>query len=140
MTIQILKDSKVNVEDIVRRSPVKDVQNASPILAECIAMSAVHWVGTVDGKPACAWGLVPPTILSERAYLWLITTDLVDQHKFMFVRNSQRFIEDALKTYPTIVGHCVASETRSIRWLKWLGAVFREPEGNRIPFMIKRTK
>jgi hypothetical protein len=140
MRVQILKDSKVDLDDIIQRSPVKDIQNASPALAQCIAMSDVYWTGSVDGQTACAWGLVSPTILSERAYLWLITTNLVDDHRFVFVRHSQRFIEVMLEKYPVIVGHCVIGEHRATRWLKWLGAKFGEPEGTRIPFMIKKSR
>src|SRR5205823_6185883 len=127
MNVQILSDNNVDISDMVQRSPVSHIPDAVPVLAECIAMSIVRWTGTVDGEQACAWGLIAPTVLSERAYLWLITTNLVDEHKFIFVRHSQRFMEVMLDKYPVIVGHCVVGEERSMRWLKWLGATFRNP-------------
>jgi hypothetical protein len=42
-----------------------------------------------------------------------------------------------LQRYPTIVGNCIVGEYKSIRWLKWLGAKFGRPEGNKVPFVIR---
>jgi len=96
--------------------------------------------GMVDGKIACVWGLIPPTLLSNKAYLWLLTTDIVAEHKFLFVRHSQRYVEEALKQYPIIVGDCLIGNASAMRWLRWLGAEFGEPDGGRIPFMIKAKR
>ncbi len=78
------------------------------VLEQYLTFSAKLYIGSVDGKMCCAWGVVPPSLMSDRAYLWLFSTDVVEQYKFLFVRNSQK-------------------ATRSIRWLKWLGAKFGEP-------------
>ncbi len=106
-------------------------------LAKCSDCTTTVWAGYVDEELVCIWGLVPPTLLSEMAYLWLHTTEGVKDHEFIFVRRSQRAIQEVLKMYPLIVGHCEVGSPRSVRWLKWLGAVFAQPEGKMIPFMIK---
>lgn len=95
------------------------------------------WVGTIDGELACILGLIPPTILSDCAYLWMFHTEAVKGHEFIFVRYSQRMVEHFLKSYSTIVGHTTVTETRSIRWLKWLGAEYGPQEGDLVPFVIK---
>jgi hypothetical protein len=108
------------------------------VMRVCVALSSDVWTGYVDGKVACTWGVVPPSLLSETAYLWLYTTDIIEEHKFAFVRHSQVQIQRLLEVYKTIHGHCVLGSASSIRWLKWLGATFGEPDGKLIPFQIRK--
>ncbi len=136
--ISIQRMSHVSLQDVLRRSPVADRPDAEIILRDCLYRSIEVRYGFVDDELACVWGLIPPSLLSTTAYLWLLTTDVVEDHKFLFVRHSQRWIEQALKTYPTIIGDAVAGNDRGIRWLRWLGAEFGEPEGKRIRFMIRK--
>lgn len=104
----------------------------------CLKMSVVIWAGFIDGGLACIWGIIPPTLMSYQAYLWLYTTDLIKEHQFILVRHSQIAIEEILKEYPSIVGHAIMGSDKSIRWLRWLGARFGEPQGAAIPFRIER--
>src|SRR5215469_12550853 len=113
---------QINISDILRRSAVQFVAGAERTLVNCIAISNPWCAGMVDGKVACIFGLVPPTLLSNRAYIWLLTTDLVEENKFLFVRYSQRFIEAALEKFPELYGHVDVREERSLRWLRLLGA------------------
>lgn len=103
----------------------------------CVLRSTAMWVGLIDGALACVWGLVPPTLLSSQAYLWLHTTDVMKGHEFMFVRRSQIGVAEMLKMYPVIVGHAEVRNTRAIKWIKWLGGTFGEPDGRLIPFTIR---
>lgn len=108
----------------------------SKTLDACLGFATHLWIGEINDKIACAWGLVPPSLLSDEAYLWLFSTSAVDEHKFIFVRYSQRLIEEMLRIYPTIVGVTDAKAVDSIRWLKWLGAKFGPPQGKYLPFTI----
>ena len=111
--------------------------NAQMIMADALSQSTRVWVGMDDGKVAAFWGIMLPTLISDRAYLWLYTTPVLDNHKFVFVRQSQVWIKETLKEFPLIVGHALSGEDKSIRWLKWLGAKFLHPEGRLIPFEIR---
>lgn len=104
----------------------------------CYLMSVAIWVGLIDDKLACIWGLVPPSLMSNQAYLWLYTTDLIKEHQFILVRHSQMVMECLLNQYPTIVGHATIGDKKAIRWLKWLGAEFGYPQGTGLPFRIKK--
>ena len=95
------------------------------------------WLGYAEGQVQCLWGIVSPTLLSDRAYLWLYTTEHLHNHVFLLVRHSQRVVQDILKDFPTIAGHCEVHATKSIRWLRWLGATFGEPQGRLVPFIIR---
>lgn len=106
------------------------------IMSKCVTGSSSVWTGFIDGKVACVWGVIPPTLLSDRVYLWLFTTDLIKDHQFIFVRHSQIVIKEILKDFDLIYGHCVVDAEHSIRWLKWLGAKFDKPEGKLVPFVI----
>jgi hypothetical protein len=79
---------------------------------------------------------VPPTLLSDHAYLWLMVNDLVKEHQFCFVRHSQMELAKMLEKYPTIVGHCDRRHKDSMRWLRWLGAKFSDEPGPYASFMI----
>lgn len=105
-------------------------------LDACLGPASDIWVGFIDKVPVCAWGLVPPTMLSDRAYLWLYASPLVDDYKFLFVRYSQRVVEGLRTYYPTIYGVCDVENDRAIRWLKWLGGKFTEPYEGQVPFTI----
>ena len=105
---------------------------------KCVNMAAGMWTGYIDGDLVCIWGLIPPSLLSEQAYLWLYTTEELKGHEFLFIRRSQLAVEAMLEQWPTIVGHAVVDNTRAIKWLKWLGATFGEPQGKLIPFIIRR--
>ncbi len=104
-----------------------------------ILNSTLLWVGCDDDEVFCIYGLTAPTLLSDRAWLWLWTTQHFSSHVFAFVRHSQRVVEDMLNHYPIIVGACQVGQDKSIRWLRWLGAEFDPPQGQLLPFEIKRA-
>ena len=137
MTVTVLAKAPLNTADLIRRSPVANIPGAEEVLRECIYRSIEIRQGLLDGEIACAWGLIPPTLLSDTAYLWLLTTDIIAEHKFLFVRHSQRYIESALKAYPTIIGDVIGHNPSARRWLQWLGAEFAPMVMGRTPFTIK---
>lgn len=138
MTVAVTKECDLSIRDIIYNSPVRDAPNAEEILRRCILRSEEVRYGYHDGSLACVWGLIPPTIMSDTAYLWLLTTNIATEHKFLFVRHSQRYIEEALKVYPRIVGDANASDESAKKWLRWLGAEFEPPFGGRMNFVIRR--
>jgi hypothetical protein len=107
----------------------------------CFDMSSSIWIGLIDDNMACIWGLIPPSLLSEQAYLWLYTTDVIKEHQFVLVRHSQLVMEEILKRYKSVCGHVFVGEgdSKSVRWLKWLGAKFGEPDKGGVPFRITRN-
>lgn len=108
-------------------------------MANFMLKSQVVWVGYEDNKVLCYLGLIPPTLLSDTAYLWLNVTEHMQAHVFIFVRYSQRVVEDMLDQFPRIIGHCELANHRAQRWLRWLGATFGEPiDDKALPFEIRR--
>lgn len=120
-----------NAEHIAMSSAERESLDA------CVFISQYVYVGKVDGKVACMWGLVSPTLLSDQAYLWLYSSPLVEQHKFLFIRHSQRWIEEALREYSVIVGHVTRGNTKAVQWIKWLGGEFIDGDEYRHHFRIR---
>lgn len=112
--------------------------NEQESMHKMMANSSRVWIGANDEKILATWGLVPPTLLSDSAYLWLYVTKHMDEHVFLFIRHSKRAVESMLKEFPTIYGHTLCSNKRALQWLRWLGAEFGEPiDGTIYPFQIK---
>ncbi len=111
------------------------------IIKKCLSPTSTIWSGFYDDQLVCVFGLVPPTLSSNNAYLWLYTVpEAVSEHAFYFIRHSQRAVEEMLKLYPRIVGHTKASEHKSIRWLKWIGAKYGPVDESGLrPFVIEKV-
>ncbi len=133
-----LVDKKKIVDLILSDDEIKLSQNERKSFSRVLGSTAAVWVGKVDGHLVCIWGLVPPSLADDRAYLWLHATERVREYEFTFVRQSQIAVRKMLEMFPTIYGHCETDAVRSRRWVKWLGATFGEPEGALIPFQIVR--
>lgn len=129
------------IEMMEARSLIREIafdENGEKTMEFCLLMSTTMWAGFINDELACIWGVIPPTLMSSQAYLWLYTTDVIKDHEFILVRHSQMVIEKVLDEYPSIVGHAVIGSDKSIRWLKWLGAEFGPPQGIAVPFRITR--
>ena len=136
--IQIQEATTFSARRVFQKSGIKSVPGAEETLDTLLIRSTVRHIGSVDGEVAAMWGLVPQSLLSNQAYLWLLTTDLAEEHKFLLVRYSQLFIEAALKNYEKITGHCEAGNFSAKRWVRWLGGEFGTGDGKLVPFVIKR--
>lgn len=108
------------------------------IMKNCLQYSQVVWESCIDGEGACIWGMISLTLFSTRAYIWLHTTEVADKHTFLIVRKSRLMLDEMLKEYSELCGHCKVEDWRAIRWLKWLGAVFGESDGVKISFCIRK--
>lgn len=133
-------DDPAMIVAITRPLPNKDKQ----MMDDCYRTSAAIWIGLVDNAVACVWGVALPTILSNRAYLWLWTTEVVKDHPFVFIRRAQIVVQELLEEYEFITGVVDAnnpSSRNSIRWLKLIGAKFtRSPNNGMIPFEIRKAQ
>ena len=108
-------------------------------VSDYICKAAHVWFWNVDGKVAVAWGLIPLTLLSNQAYIWLYTTDAHPGNEFLFIRKSKIELEKMQALYPSIIGHVMENNERGIRWLKWLGAALGSVDSKGlIPFEIRR--
>src|SRR5438477_12156295 len=126
MKVTITKRHGLDLRQMIMASPAAKLPDAEAIMRDCLGRSAEVWFGLVDEALVCMWGLIPPTLLSESAWLWLFTTNILPEHKFLFVRHSQLWVSKMLDLYPEITGDMLEGGPK--RWLKWLGAEFESPK------------
>jgi hypothetical protein len=93
-------------------------------LHSLLTTSEVAYIGRFNSEVACVWGLIPPTLLSDTAHLWLFTTDVVKENQFLFVRHSQLVMDRLLNRYPNIIGTTDSENKSAIRWIRWLGGEY----------------
>lgn len=139
MTVSLIRADREIVQHWVFTQPELSLtQPEKEQFGRYFLTSTELWVGMKDSELVCVWGLAPASLLSNQAYLWLYTLPALKGNEFLFVRHSQRAVEQMLERYSMIVGHTTAETEQVVRWLRWLGAKFGEPEGKFIPFTITR--
>lgn len=99
--------------------------------------------GLKNGQLIAVWGFHTNGLLSSSVYVWMLSTIEVEHAPREFAKETRRQMLSLLERFPTIIGNCLASHKRSIRWLSWLGAEFLSPiqigETELIPFTIRRN-
>lgn len=96
----------------------------------------VIWAGVRNNQPVNLWGVIPPTMLADVAYLWHYLLAPAEEHTFVLARHSRLAVERVLKHYPRLVGHCRMGDDEAQKWIRWLGGEFGYPSGDLIPFTI----
>ncbi len=125
MKVEVVRTSDFDIASMVARSSHPEGEE---VVRDFVKRSLVVFVGKADGVEACVVGLIPETILSDRAYLWMLHTDICEAHPLRFVRWSRRVIAEL--PYRELLGHCVNATSR--QWLEWLGAEFVNENSFRI--------
>jgi hypothetical protein len=90
--------------------------------------SSHAWTGTVDGEPACMFGVVPASIMSGIGVPWMLGTDLVERHATAFLRRNKPYVKQMTAAYNYLVNYVDDRNVKAIAWLKWLGFTMREPQ------------
>ncbi len=127
MTVEIVKAKKDDVPKMlaILRDREQDAIADSPDFVNCLekalSQCAEAWTGYIDDQIVCMWGIDRGSMLTNSAFIWLVTCKGVDEHSFIFVRHSQRRLEDLKRRYSFIHGIVQADNEQSIRWLRWLG-------------------
>lgn len=81
-----------------------------------------------EGVPVAMLGLVPPTLTSDIAQVWLLGAPELALMKKTFVRLSPVVIKIMLKRHAILYNIVDCRYQETISWLKWLGAKFEAPE------------
>jgi hypothetical protein len=92
-------------------------------------------VALVNANFVACWGIMPPSFLSDQAYLWFWGPPV--RFPTAVLRYSRKVIHEALGRYECLYGHCNVG-ANSIKWMQWLGAEFGSPVNGLIPFHIRR--
>lgn len=129
-----------NLRDLDQHVFDQCVYPEAKIMSE-IKRATIAFTGMVYDKVACLWGANASSIIVDEFYVWLLTTKLVDEHSFLFVRYSQLAVKELLKERSLVRGHVLVNNRRSIRWLQWLGCEIKplDDEPAILEFKIRRA-
>jgi hypothetical protein len=92
------------------------------------AISDHSWTALFDEEPACMFGVTQASLLTDSGRPWMISTDLVDRYPMSFLKEQKPFMVHIWRRYAQLENYVDARNTRSIRWLKWLGFEMGQPE------------
>lgn len=105
-------------------------------LQDFIDNSTEVYAGLYDREMICLMGLIPISIITGDAYLWLRVSPLVTSHRIAFARHAKHFVAAALTRYTTLHGHC--NTESAVAWLGTLGAIFYiDPRATELNPLIK---
>jgi hypothetical protein len=121
------------------RGEFPEMTASHQLVSDEIAASTMAFSGFIDDEIACMWGIHARTILNDSIYLWLLTTKLVEDHPFVFVRHSQIMARELLKSYSKINGWVLKDNALAVKWLRWLGCTFIAEETGLLGFELRRA-
>lgn len=138
-----------DVEFIATRMRAQDVAECNAaghadlraVLRQAVSMSVWARCAEVDGEPAALFGIAPLTIslMDPRGVPWLLGTDAVPANRRTLARLAPRYIREMLRLYPHLVNTVHTGNTVSVRWLKRMGFVLRDPHPHPVtgePFQL----
>lgn len=106
---------------LYRQSPVE-------CLIDSFRLSRLAWTGLVDGVPVCMFGVVQVSKDGRAGRPWMIGTELLDKYQKVFLRRCAGQVETMQMCFDSLENVVDARNERAIKWLRWLGFSFSEPE------------
>ena len=82
----------------------------------------------LNGNPMAMFGIVPETLLGEKACVWLLASNDLVKIKRRFAKHSRYFVDMMLEYYPYLYNHVDDRNNESIAWLRFCGATIEEPK------------
>jgi hypothetical protein len=90
-----------------------------------------------DGKLLCVFGMIPVTLLSDTAHIWMYGMPTIRKYQTIFIREAYNVARNMNEIYENLTGYCLDGGAMS--WLRWVGAEFGKPIGKAYPFTIRRA-
>jgi hypothetical protein len=84
------------------------------------------WALLIGGEVAAIWG-TRPAWGGRAALVWLLTGDLVDQHRRLFMQLSRAEVRRLLALFPELLNLVDIRYHRALRWAQWTGAELGAP-------------
>ncbi|WP_208539341.1 hypothetical protein [Algihabitans albus] len=90
-------------------------------LIQSLRHSDLAWAGLIDGEVLALWGAGTTALLGRQGAPWLLAGRGLERHKRSFLRLSRENLARLQARYDYLENWVDARNTRSIRWLRWLG-------------------
>lgn len=108
--------SQVAAKDISRMS-----LSAEQSLAAAIRKSDPCFAGYHDGRVAAVWGIMQESMIVDHAFLWMVTTKVVEENPLTFARHARIEVDRLMQHYSMLYGTMDPEIPINPIWLKWLG-------------------
>lgn len=130
-----IRDDAKYIADNMREADKEEIwasHNHKPLDAMKISLDDSFMCLTVLDKnvPVLMFGIVPESMLGNKASVWMLATDGINNIKRRFVRHSKAFINMFLYFFPVLENYVHDKNVKSIEWLRMCGAKIEEA----IPF------
>lgn len=118
---------------LMRAEDLAEVQaggeaSALDALLASLAGSEAAWAVLFDGEVGAMFGIGQRLPDGSAGCAWLLTGRAVSQHPMAFLRRSRGVLGELLERCGNLGNYVDARYTASVRWLRWLGAEFGQPE------------
>ena len=133
MEIKVRKSESKDVGHIAKHMRASDVHeifasdHKTPEQALKEGMEKSIYVRTIQNSvPIAVFGICPTHILGDKATIWCLGTDDIDKMKITFLRHNKEYLDEMLSYYPRLENFVHSKNTKSIQWLRFLGATIEE--------------
>lgn len=79
------------------------------------------WTVFLGGEPVAMYGFAVVSLAGGTASPWLLGTEAVSEHPWVFGRQARRVVDAWLQIFPRMQNFVDARHTAAVRWLEWLG-------------------
>jgi len=103
-------------------------RNPMHVLTESWIDGGRRWAAWSGDELVCVFGVALGPVISGvgSGIPWLIGTDLMEDVKKEFLKESRWRVDEWVEEFGVLYNFVDVRNTRSIRWLKWLGFKFVE--------------
>lgn len=77
--------------------------------------------GMADGEAVCMFGIVQESLVGNVGVPWMVGTKKLDEVALTFLRRCKAPLREAMNRYDRLVNFVDARNTRTIKWLEWIG-------------------
>lgn len=96
-------------------------------LSECLGSLKASKI-VINGEIVAVFGDAVHCTVNQIGVPWLISTVHVEKYPKAFLQVCKPEVEDMLTRHASLINYVDVRNTVAIRWLKWLGFQFFEPE------------
>lgn len=133
--IRYLRDGDVQELAVnMRKADLLELQAATDKPIEDVLIDSIRssvWVLAleIDDELGMVFGVAPMGgLLGKAAAPWALGTVAVERRPRALIEMGPRYRDAMLASYPHLYNYVDARNTRSIRWLKWMGFEFHDAE------------
>ncbi|EOC1317148.1 hypothetical protein ACI09J_001770 [Cronobacter turicensis] len=133
--VSIVPATQEHVESMltnVRAADIAEFQavngwDARRVLESGLRTSTFSCAGLINGEVVTIFGVAPASMISGSGIPWLVGTDALEHHQFVFLRRCRRVVTAMLMTYPRLENYVDARNHVAKSWLHWLGFKLEDP-------------